>query len=756
MKHTFSVLAFLVLSFVVSAQRKSTFSIVDDNPDYALVDVMVGDLRSKTVATPQGNMQIIQVEQGTSLLKAGAPDLPRLAFSLIIPSLKGSKLTVVESEYTDIPNVRVAPSKGKLYRNQNPSDIPYVFGDVYQKNSFYPAQVAQVNPPFVVRDFRGQTIHVFPVQYNPVSKTLRVYHRFRIRLDYSERDVTQAVKERPSDVVDVFDAMYERHFINYKPAGTAYTPLPQTGRILVLCPQSFIPAITPYITWKEQKGFETILVNVDTLSGGLNDTSLYQVVSAYYQQKQIAYVLLVGDHQQMPTRNADYSMFPLLLGPSDNAYAFQVGNDHYPDLIVGRFSGISPEQIAVQVQRTLQYEQDTVSNTTWMRNQLGIASDQGPGDDMQMDYEHLRGIADTNMSQYYYTGKIELYDGTQGGGDAPGNPTPSNVVDALNAGVGLVNYCGHGSTVNMTTSGFGINEVSTLTNTSRWPVMVVTACLNGNFANDYCLAEALLRAGTPSQPKGAAATLMSTILQSWDPPMQGQDEFNAILRGDFSGNKKSIFGAMAMDACMSVNDHYNDPNNDPNGGNEITDTWTIFGDPNLEVRTRNNGPLTCSHTATIGRLATWYSVSSLLDGTRVGLYYQGKYLASGYTLGGSVQFTFPPLMSVNDTLFVTGTLQNYLPYRGIVRVVDFPAGVNDVNALQVNVYPNPASDELMVALPEQDMHHVAIYDVSGKLVQQIGTEGRTCRLDIRGLRPGTYSARVMAEGRQYTKLFAKF
>jgi hypothetical protein len=89
-------------------------------------------------------------------------------------------------------------------------------------------------------------------------------------------------------------------------------------------------------------------------------------------------------------------------------------------------------------------------------------------------------------------------------------------------------------------------------------------------------------------------------------------------------------------------------------------------------------------------------------------------------------------------------------------VVDFPAGVNEVNALQVNVYPNPASDELMVALSEQDMHHVAIYDVSGKLVQQIGTEGRTCRLDIRGLRPGTYSARVMADGRQYTKMFAKF
>jgi hypothetical protein len=179
-----------------------------------LVDVVVGDLRSKTVATPQGNMQIIQVEQGTPVLKAGAPDLPRLAFSLIIPTDKASKLTVVESEYTDIPNVRVAPSKGKLYRNQQPADVPYVFGDVYQKNAFYPAQVAVGNPPFVVRDFRGQTIHVNPVQYNPVTRTLRVYHRFRLRLDYSGQDITQLNTERPSNVVDVFDNMYERRFIN--------------------------------------------------------------------------------------------------------------------------------------------------------------------------------------------------------------------------------------------------------------------------------------------------------------------------------------------------------------------------------------------------------------------------------------------------------------------------------------------------------------------------------------------------------------
>lgn len=745
-----------LLSHHLEAQRKSTFSIVDDKPDYALIDVVVGDLASKSVQTPFGTMQIIQVDQGTSILKNGAPDLPRLAFSLIIPGNKTSKLSVVESEYTDIPNIRVAPSKGKLYRNQNPNEVPYILGEAYQKNTFYPAQVALANPPFVIRDFRGQTIQVHPVQYNPVSKTLRVYHRFRLRLEYSGRDVTQVSETRPTKVADAFDGIYQQQFINYKTASSGYTPLTQTGAILVLTPGQFLASIQPYVDWKSQKGFETFLVNTDTLSGPFNDTTLFQLIGNYYQQKQIAYVLLVGDHQQMPTRNADYSMFPALLGPSDNAYAYQVGNDHYPDLIIGRFSGTNTDQIAVQVNRTLQYEQDATPNTTWMRNQLGIASNQGPGDDMQMDYEHIRGICDTNMSQYHYLGKIELYDGSQGGNDASGNPVSAGVVDAINNGVGLVNYCGHGSTTNMTTSGFGISDISLLTNTSQWPVMVVTACLNGNFANDYCLAEALLRAGTPTQPKGAAATLMSTILQSWDPPMQGQDEFNAILRGDMPNNKKTIFGAMAMDACMSVNDHYNDTLNDPNGGNEITDTWTVFGDPNLEVRTKNNGPLTCTHTATIGRLATWYSVSSLLEGTRVGLYYQGKYWASGYTSGGSVQMTFPPLTSLTDTLFVTGTLQNYAPYRGYVRVVDFPTSVNEQSGLSVHLFPNPASDELLLDMQGKAMTQIEILDLSGKLVQQIYPETARYKMDIRCLQPGTYSARVLADGRQFTKLFAKY
>ena len=51
--------------------------------------------------------------------------------------------------------------------------------------------------------------------------------------------------------------------------------------------------------------------------------------------------------------------------------------------------------------------------------------------------------------------------------------------------------------------------------------IISVACVNGNFVNSTCFAEAWLRAEDNDEPTGAIATLMSTINQSWNPPMRG-------------------------------------------------------------------------------------------------------------------------------------------------------------------------------------------------------------------------------------------
>jgi gingipain R len=743
----------------VYAQKMSSFEILSDKSYQTIIDVQVGDIQQQKVQTPNGEEVKILVDKGTQWLKAGAPDVPKLSFSIIIPNQKNSSITVLESEFTDIQNIAVAPSKGKLYRNQLPSTIPFTYGEEYNKNAFFPSTLAQLNAPYILRDFRGQTIHVNPVQYNPATKTLRVYHRIKVKVEYNGVSLTNVLPERPrpTSVVEDFDNIYSNRFLNYKTTATRYTPLTQVGKLLVLCPANYLDEIKPYIQWKEMKGMQTILVNTDTMTGGVNEPTVLNLVSQYYASQQIAYLLIVGDHPNVPTRNADNMQFPSLLGPSDNGYAYQSGNDHYPEFIVGRFSGENKGDIATQVKRTLIYEKTPNTSSAWAQNQVGIASDQGPGDDFQMDYEHIRNVMDSNKNQYSYLTNIELYDGSQGGNDAPGSPQPNDLITAINDGIGLLNYCGHGSDNACSTTGFSSADVASLTNTDgKWPFMFVTACLNGNFTFGTCIAETLLRERDANQnPKGAIATLMSTILQSWDPPMQGQDEMNAILRGARPNNKKNTFGALAMNGCMSVNDEYNTAA-DPDGGNEITDTWTVFGDPTLVVRTKHEGTIACTHTSEIGRNSTWYTVACPVEGANIGLYYQGKFLAESTVSGGNATFNFPAILNL-DTVFVTATKQNYLPYLGYTRVVDFPVSVSDFSADKaISLYPNPASTACIVQTLNQELiTNIRIYDMKGQIVMNLKPQSTQSTIDIQGLAAGLYQVDIQTPTTTYKRSLTK-
>ena len=67
-------------------------------------------------------------------------------------------------------------------------------------------------------------------------------------------------------------------------------------------------------------------------------------------------------------------------------------------------------------------------------------------------------------------------------------------------------------------------DVNGLVNMGMYPFIWSVACVNGEFHIGTCFAETWLRAtGANDVPTGAIAVLMSTVNQSWSPPMDGQD-----------------------------------------------------------------------------------------------------------------------------------------------------------------------------------------------------------------------------------------
>ncbi len=629
-------------------------ALVSSSIDQSTIRFSLDGFFAGEVSTTLGTATVISLDNATPILQAGAPDLLKMTASVIIPDMAAMQIEVLESHFTDFHDILIAPSKGNLTRDIDPATVPYTFGPEYTQDAFLPGELASLREPHIVRDYRGQTIVVYPFRYNPVTRTLRVYTDITVRISTTnENPVNPLVRTQPIGNPDVdFNLVYQRHFLNSAGNGSRYEDVPEYGNMLIICYGAFIDAIQPYAGWKKQIGYPVEIVDAGTIG---NSNAIKTFIANYYSTKGLTFVLLVGDAAQVPSSSTS-------AGDSDNNYAYIVGSDHYPDLFIGRFSAENVAEVETQVERTLMYEQNPPIAADWFSFCTGIASDQGPGDDNELDYQHIRNISDNKLIPFSYTYANELFDGSQGGNDEGGNPSPSQVATAVNAGTSVINYTGHGSDGSWGTSGFSISDVNNLTNDNLLPYIWSVACVNGNFVGGTCFAEAWLRSTNNNEPAGAVAFLGSTINQSWDPPMVGQDEMNDILVETYPGFINRTFGALSMHGCMQMNDEFG------GGGDEMTDTWVCFGDPSLMVRTAMPATMTVIHDPILFLGSTQLIVMCDAEGGRATLSLDDTHLSTGVIEDGTVTLTFAELNTIGTaTLTITGF--NYLPYIAGIDVI---------------------------------------------------------------------------------------
>ena len=642
--------------FFVSA--KDWITINSSNPENAKISLVNSDVNSSIINikingffkenTKIGNKitQNAFVKNSTPLLNAGAPEVNKIATSIIIPEGVNMNAKVISSDYTEYNDVILTPSKGNQYRNIQLSDIPFEFGEQYSVDEFYPGKIVDLNDPYYFRDYKGQTIVFYPFQYNPVTKVLRVYHNITIEVSSDSKYVIN----NPTKISVPFKDVYQKHFLNFEENSSRYTPVEEVGNMLIISYADFMDEMQPFIDWKIKTGMHVEIVDVQTIGGS---SQIKQYVSDYYNNNGLTYLLLVGDAAQVPSSSVGGN-------DSDNNYVYIVGSDHYPDALIGRFSAENVSHVATQVTRTLEYEKEPVTDS-WYTEAIGIASDQGTGDDNEYDYEHIRNI-NTDLLNYNYVYANELFDGSQGGNDQSGSPSPSDVALAINSGASVINYCGHGSTTSWGSSGFANSDINNLSNVSKLPFIFSVACINGNFVSNTCFAEAWLRAEDNGQPTGAIATFMSTINQSWNPPMCGQDEMVDILTEQYSNNIKHTFAGIALNGCLQMNDEYGSE------GYEMTDTWTVFGDPSVMVRTDEPADMTVTMPNAILLGTTSFTVSCNAEGGLAALTSNGEIISTAYVVNGEavLQFTAMTNPGIIDLVI---TAYNYRPYITEVDVI---------------------------------------------------------------------------------------
>lgn len=716
-----SLLGGMVFAQPAERGRNPQVRLLSAERSMSKVQFRMDNLQLTDVQTAQGVAQVPTFTEGVNISEKGMPTLPILSRSLAVSETRAMKVEVVSSKFIEKKNVLIAPSKGVISRAENPDQIPYVYGQSYNEDKFFPGEIATLSDPFILRDVRGQVVNFAPLQYNPVTKTLRIYTEIVVAVSETAEAGQNAISLVKNSTFTGFEDIYKSVFMNYE--ATRYTPVEEkeNGRMIVIVPQKYKDDIEEFVKWKEQRGLETDVKVAEEIATPITAEAIQKFVKEEYQKEgnNLTYVLLIGDHKDIPAK--------ILPGiKSDQVYGQIVGNDHYNEVFIGRFSCESKEDLKTQIDRTIHYERNITTEDKWLGQALCIASDEGAGgqgDNGESDIQHQNVIANL-LTKYGYTKIIKCYD--------PG-VKPQNIIDAFNGGISLANYTGHGSDTFWVTSHFGVQHMKDLTNYNQLPFIFDVACVNGNFLFKTCFAEALMRAQKDGKPKGTVAIIASTINQSWASPMRGQDEMNSILCEQYPSNIKRTFGGVTMNGMFAMVEKYK------KDGENMLDTWTVFGDPSLLVRTLVPTEMQVTAPANISPSAQTFEVACDYDGAIATLSDDGDMVGTAKVKDGKAIIKIDEDISDETKLTLTVVGYNKVTVIKEVKV----QGTSVANVANDKPYTVAVSGKTITV--ESPAAELTIFDMNGRRVAA-AKNGMVFEAQN-----GVYAVRIAAEGKTYTE-----
>ncbi len=292
---------------------------------------------------------------------------------------------------------------------------------------------------------------------------------------------------------------------------------------IVISHRDFLPAAETLADHRAMQGLRTYVVDLedvyDEFGYGLSVPEAIREFLRYafqhWQPPAPTYVVLLGDGNYDPKNHrtnsaVDYlppylAFVDLWLGETaaDNRYVSIVGDDIWPDLVLGRLPANSLAEADAMVAKTIAYE-ESMSEADWNSDLVFVADNP----DAAGNYYALSDdLVNNHVPSAYST--TRLYLGLTCGSEAG---CRQQLINEINTGALLVNYIGHGAQILWGSGILDLSAIGLLTNADRFPIMLPMTCLEGYYiwphVGTASLGEALVRA----PQKGAVASWSPTGL----------------------------------------------------------------------------------------------------------------------------------------------------------------------------------------------------------------------------------------------------
>ena len=158
---------------------------------------------------------------------AGAPELAARVFVFGVPPGARAEVSVIpgtseEFSGVNIPPVPIKEKADDLTRLRYAPDA-----QIYERATFYPGDLFKVDAPAQIRQQTIVRVEVFPVQYHPVRKQLRIYREMQIVVRFIGGLPAAAPALATNAPVSLREEeLYQNLLVNYEQAKTFRLPAP--------------------------------------------------------------------------------------------------------------------------------------------------------------------------------------------------------------------------------------------------------------------------------------------------------------------------------------------------------------------------------------------------------------------------------------------------------------------------------------------------------------------------------------------------
>jgi len=676
--------------------------------------------------TKQGNVyQILSIPGGGRTYNIGWAELPTWSRFVAVPHGATPQVEVIQYTSRILSGYNVYPVQEQPVDKVGAPQPEFVKdAKFYRKDEFYPERSAFVGEPKIIRGCPVSSLVLFPVQYNPVRGELKIISEIKVRISFIGGDGTFIGPRYRSPH---FEKLFQNLLLNYSVLGSPPTVDGKNSTgcdFLIITHPNFQAWAESLAYWKNLCGIPTWVRN--TTQTGSDTGSIRAYIQNAYDTwlPPPSFLLLIGDAEFIPLFYRSIHPWDYLKTGTDLYYTTLDGSDFFPDMFPGRISVDNASEAGVVMGKILKYERSPISSPVAFYNNALVA---GYFQDVDWDGYADRFFIQTSETVRNFLiqqqGKSAERCYTKTPGSDPccyyyGDPLPPGLVwtgnatqinNAINNGVFLVNHRDHGGVNGWGDPEYLLPDLDGLANGDRLPVVLSINCETGHFdnetdepehetpASDVYFCEAFLRKANGGAVGIFGHTRVSfsgindelckgfydAIWTDFDPSYPGGGSTHPIYNPMYRMGVMLNFGKFWMydKYYLTGGDGY--PWGSDLETTKITfEMGTWFGDPTMQIWTEYPETFQVSHPDTIflGSYACSLAVTSSgapVESVLVCLTNDEVY-QTGYTnILGEVAFSGST--TVEGNLHVTATKHNFRPYQGSMMVVEISFMCGDAN-----------------------------------------------------------------------------